>query len=320
MSVQLIRGDATALPIAGGSVDLVVTSPPYYAVRSYQDGGEHYAGQIGDEATPTEFVDSLIDATREMVRVLKPSGSIWVNLSDTYSRGQARSGIPNKSLMGAPWRYALRCIDDLGLILRAEIVWSKPNGMPEAVTDRVRRSHETWFHFTKESRYFAAVDELREPHVRARTKLREPGTAPAPWGRGGKFGEIAGYAHNRGNPLGALPGSVWSIPTEPLTVSDHLGVDHYAAFPMEWPRRLITGWSPPGGVVLDPFGGTGTTAVVADALGRQGISVDMSADYLRIARWRTTDPKQRAKAAQTPYTPPVPQLAGQVAFDFQETG
>ena len=363
MPVQLIRGNALDLPLADGSVDLVVTSPPYFGLRSYTDGGEHYAGQLGAEATQAEFVDALLAATREMARVLKPSGSIWIDLGDKYqSSGPRRSapGVRAKSLIGIPWRYAIRCIDDLGLILRAEVIWSKPNGLPESVTDRVRRSHETWFHFTKQPRYYSAVNELRTPHMNARTRPRNGGPSAA-WGRDGKFGDVTGEGHNMGNPLGALPGSVWSIPTEPLTVPDHLGVDHYAAFPMEWPRRLVTGWSPrtvctacgegrrpvaasvgldmsrrptaftdecacpdtsapsTPGVILDPFGGTGTTALVADALGRHGISVDMSADYLRIAQWRTTDPRQRAKAAQRDYTPPQPQIEGQSFLFGEET-
>ncbi|WP_050670489.1 DNA-methyltransferase [Luteipulveratus halotolerans] len=331
----IVRGNAHALPIADGAVDLIVTSPPYFGLRSYQDGGEHYDGQLGDEATPTEFVDALIECTREMVRVLKPSGSLWVNLGDKYSGAQQQNssrqstmsssdywrrsnpkaiGIPNKSLMGIPWRYALRCIDDLGLILRAEVIWSKPNGLPESVTDRVRRSHEQWFHFTVEPRYYADVDPIREPHKSARTQPRDGG-APSPWGRAGKFGDVTGERHNTGNAAGSLPGSVWSIATEPLHVPDHLGVDHFAAFPTEWPRRIIRAWSPAGGVVLDPFGGTGTTALVADALGRHGISVDMSADYCRLATWRTTDPKQRAKAAG--HKPPAEQIEGQRAmFDL----
>jgi DNA modification methylase len=97
------------------------------------------------------------------------------------------------------------------------------------------------------------------------------------------------------NPLGKLPGSVWTVPTEPLKVPDHLGVDHFAAFPTEWPKRIIQGWSPESGTVLDPFGGTGTTAMVAKALGRNGVSVDMSADYCRLAEWRTNDRNQLAK-------------------------
>jgi DNA modification methylase len=414
MSVRILRGNALALPLADSSVDLVVTSPPYFGLRSYQDGGEHYDGQIGSEATPAEFVDALIAATREMVRVVKPSGSIWVNLGDKYSQpgkgernmqgvggsivhkvGRAQAnrsavglsyGAPAKSLIGVPWRYALRCIDDLGLILRAEVIWSKPNGLPESVTDRVRRSHETWFHFTLNPRYYSAVDEIREETIYP-NDLRHL--------RGGRRsvnpdGSDAGGNTSTNNPLGKLPGSVWTIPTQPLTVPPHLGIDHFAAFPMEWPRRIVTGWSPrevctvcgegrrpvvvrgpqppepshrgaqrlaPGeagngtlgfrasklsgqewnvfraanpdtitgyacacphptapatpGVVLDPFGGTGTTALVAHALGRHGISVDMSSDYCRLAQWRTSDPKELARAQQREYTPPREQVDGQ---------
>ena len=442
-SVQILRGNALALALADESVDLIVTSPPYFGLRSYQDGGEHYAGQIGDERTPAEFVDALIAATAEMVRVLKPSGSIWVNLGDKYSststpgpqsqnttmtggrhkgveniaQRRIASNVPAKSLIGIPWRYALRCIDDLGLILRAEVIWSKPNGLPESVTDRVRRSHEQWFHFTREPRYFSAVDEIREPSgpekacgpgaMRGPRSIRERGTADP----------------TMNNPLGKLPGSVWTVATEPLHVPESLGIDHFAAFPTEWPRRIIQGWSPSGictecgegrrpvvasvgldmgraqarraqeladkaglteshlgallsvgvsdtgrgaatqsgtgkntaevyrlagearealggyareyllrrptslgeacacpeptaptrpAVVLDPFGGTGTTALVAKALGRHGITNDMSADYCRLAGWRTTDPKQLAKAARRPFVPPTEQTDGQL--------
>ena len=170
---MLTQADALRLPLVDNSVDLVVTSPPYFALRSYQDGDEHYAGQIGSEATPQEFLEAVWAATAEMVRVVKPSGSIFVNLGDKYANpaGSGASGwegsewfgdcnkpakaqntldmgFRQKSLMGLPWHYAIGCIDDLGLILRSELVWSKPNGLPESVTDRVRRSHEQWFHFT----------------------------------------------------------------------------------------------------------------------------------------------------------------------------
>jgi DNA modification methylase len=419
-TAQVIRANSRHLPLADNSVDLVVTSPPYFALRSYQDGGEHYAGQIGDEPTPAEFVASLLEVTAECVRVLKPSGSLWVNLGDKYAgapsgprqgmpdgatrkaeshifqtRRKVTPAAPNKSLIGIPWRYALRCIDDLGLILRAEVIWSKPNGLPESVTDRVRRSHEQWFHFTLNPRYYSAVDEIREPHLEPDRK------------RADVFGGVTGTNGVRHagastytgptNPLGKLPGSVWTVPTEPLRVPDHLGIDHFAAFPTEWPKRIIAGWSPSGvcveceegrrpvtiagdyeqaghggnyaateygagnhgtqgstlrtistktitgyscdcpihepavgrdtpackcgrtfkswraqgvhetaerkkgaapttpAVVLDPFGGTGTTAMVAKALGRHGISVDMSADYCRLAQWRTNDRNQLAK-------------------------
>lgn len=224
----ILRADARALPLPDASVDLVVTSPPYFGLRSYTDGGLHYDGQIGSETTPAEFVAALLDCTREMARVLKPSASLWVNLGDKYASYEGSRGdggiqtnrprpivaggsglagggaVRTKSLMGIPWRYALACIGadtaladpdvvnlllrdvalgvltlaeaaqvvddladydrwDLGLILRAEVIWSKPNGLPESVTDRVRRSHETWFHFVKQPRYFAGVDEIRDP-------------------------------------------------------------------------------------------------------------------------------------------------------------
>lgn len=359
--MSLIRADASRLPLADESVDLIVTSPPYFALRSYTDGGEHYDGQIGSEPTPEEFLESLWVCTEEMRRVLKPSGSIFVNLGDKYAeRGPASynkvSGVPAKSLVGLPWRYAIGCVDRLGLILRAEIVWSKPNGLPESVTDRVRRSHEQWFHFTRAPRYFSAVDEIREPYSPSTAKYNAGGLPRHSTDRpdSDRLRNDGAPDEWRGNPLGKLPGSVWSIPTEPLKVPDHLGVDHFAAFPQEWPRRLILGWSPSGicvecdegrrptttttstttgrvggndanrrrqstpdaswsfdtrtevaraitgyacachapdaptrpAVVLDPFAGTGTTVMVARALGRTGIGVDLSSDYLRLARWR----------------------------------
>jgi DNA modification methylase len=387
--VSIWNADALALPIPDESVDLIVTSPPYFGLRSYTDGGEHYDGQIGSEATPGEFVDALVAATAEMVRVLKPSGSIFVNLGDKYAGGggqwdkddradpnglrSSRSsggtrgaytggktyGLRPKSLIGVPWRYALRCVDELGLILRAEVIWSKPNGLPESVTDRVRRSHETWFHLTREPRYFSAVDEIREEHV-------YPNDARHLRGSGYDKG-MSGSPNSPLNPLGKLPGSVWEVPTQPLKVPAHLGIDHFAAFPMEWPRRIIRGWSPTGicvecgegrrplstsritgdrggrqfnpssgnvgvlgkereyrltgyacacdaptsptrpAVILDPFGGTGTTAVVAKALGRRAHLVDLSADYCRLAQWRVTDPGEMARAMQVEKPPPAPE-------------
>jgi len=397
----LLRADALSLPLGDATVDLIVTSPPYFALRSYSDGGEHYEGQIGSEATPTAFLEALWAVTAECWRVLKPGGSLWVNLGDKYAGtgghnnggiakphtgsitfagqdrnaasrpakrrtapdryNQASDGIRAKSLMGLPWRYAIGCIDGQadpdgkGWILRAEVVWSKPNGLPESVTDRVRRSHEHWFHFTKEGRYYSAVDRIREEHVGGLVGMtwaeRKAAGEPMRHGDAAGGASEASPGSKAANPLGKLPGSVWTIPTQPLIVPDWLNVDHFAAFPTEWPRRIIEGWSPSGvctacgegrrpvaerdtsssatavasdggtpdnnwgggrefalkptysitgeccacpdatapttpAVVLDPFGGTGTTAMVARALGRYGVSVDLSADYLRLARWR----------------------------------
>ena len=313
MSAHVVQSDAGRLPLADNTVDLIVTSPPYFGLRSYTDGGEHYTGQVGDEDTPTAYLDRLIACTAEWMRVLKPSGNIFVNLGDKYagnvtnhSRQEAivstaaawakvkKQGYPHKSLMMLPARYAIRCVDELGLIQRAEIIWSKPNGLPESVTDRVRRSHEQVFHFTKEPRYFAGVDEIREPvmfPMQSRTM-----------GDSANGGNHSGQTHKRqdggSNPLGKLPGSVWTIPTAPLSVPASLGVDHFAAFPPELVRQIVLGWSPRLGVCLDPFGGTGTTALVADCYGRVGISVDLSHDYSRVATWRTRDPLQRQRAGR----------------------
>lgn len=393
----VIQHDARNLPLPDDSVDLIVTSPPYWALRSYTDGGEHYDGQLGSEATPKEFIANLVDCTREWVRVLKPSGSLFVNLGDKYagsgghnnsgvakrnlpgmsstyadrdkylpkatrrnapdrynqstdvgspwyssdqypassnlsahdgqypshpsphdenesphnlqvassigidpstfrtgardghrrSRPSGVAGIRPKSLMGLPWRYALECIDTLNLILRAEIIWDKPNGLPESVRDRVARKHEQWFHFVNDGTYHADIDPIREM-----------ATTPATGGNGDKALSGNGVKHRTynanafNNPLGKVPPSVWRIASEPLRVPAELGIEHFAAFPSEWPIRLIKAWSPPGGVVLDPFGGTGTTALAAQQLGRYGITNDLSTDYCRLAQWRLTDPKQ----------------------------
>jgi DNA modification methylase len=460
VTAVILRGDAAQLLLPDACADLIVTSPPYFALRSYSDNGEHYEGQIGSEETPTDYVSSLLDCTREWMRVLKPEGSIFVNLGDKYSNGsrnyyapgtkhlgetvgkvrRPEDGFPPKTLLGLPWCYALACIDDLGLILRAEIIWEKPNGLPESVKDRVRRSHEQVFHFVKQPRYFTAVDEIREDAVTADRKGSRtsypPGSASGSVDANGKHHHREGSAGLPLHPLGKLPGSVWDIPSAPLKVPDWVGVDHFAAYPPELCRRIILGWSPkeiciacgegrkpvtkteyipqgdhnpkmgrekygrieqghgdvlmgrfkpqemphgranaqatiigyscactpytdhPGdpssrayhgsssrrnadviaggkyesdlggqprtgrwreyyldgwdapptrpGVVLDPFGGTGTTAMTASVLGRIGISVDRSADYCRLARWRVNDPAQRAKVLRQPAPKRVP--------------
>ena len=400
---SLVRSDATAIPLGDNTVDLIVTSPPYFALRSYQDGGEHYGGQIGSEDTPTAFLEALWAVTAECWRVLKPTGSLFVNLGDKYvgsavvgsgGKGEAskvHGGGSNlkantqsdgrrvtygatraKSLMGLPWRYAIGCIDGqadpdgCGWVLRSEIVWSKPNGLPESVTDRVRRSHEQWFHLTKEGRYYSNVDEVRENYsdrvIESQKYVGRDIEAGGKYAGSGLNADgskgILGLGSKGMNPLGKLPGSVWTVPTQPLIVPDWLDVDHFAAFPTEWPRKLILGWTPSGictvcgegrrsttdktvgnpgysidqrertsisggpptggnvtrvitgeacgcpdtsapttpAIVLDPFGGTGTTAMVAKALGRYGISLDLSADYLKLARWRVFDSGHADKA------------------------
>lgn len=266
MATLVAQADARHLPVADKSVDLVVTSPPYLGIRDY--GTVH---EIGTEATPQAFVKALIDVTRELIRVLKPRGSIFVNLGDSYAAYNANRGdgqlqtnagqsrptfarglsgggaVRNKSLMLVPERYRIACVDELSLIARAVIVWRKRPSMPAGrLRDRVRTVHEDWVHLTLTDRYYHDEAALRE------------------------MGE------------GQMPPSVWDGP-----VARRVGAgDHPAMFPAEWPGRFITGWCPPGGVVLDPFGGLGTTALAARDLGRVGLSLDLSRDYSRAARVR----------------------------------
>jgi len=391
MTAHVLRGDARHLPLPDASVDLVITSPPYFGLRSYTDNGEHYAGQIGSESTPQEWLEALWACTAEWVRVLKPDGNLFVNLGDKYATSASgklgasgsktayvRDGYRDtskfareKSLLGLPWRYALGCTDQLGLILRAEIIWAKPNGLPESVTDRVRRAHEQVFHFTRQPRYYAAVDEIREPHA-GTTHPQNP--RPSVQSGNGTTHRTGGFDSATLNPLGKLPGSVWEIPSASLQVPERLGVDHFAAFPPALVRPIVLGWSPPGvctacghgrrpvsdrgydllatrsaqslahrngeplaktrmydqtmagrttitgyacacpqpdaptrpSLVVDPFGGTGTTALVATAYGRTGITMDLSADYCRLAHWRVNDPGERARARAMPKPPPIP--------------
>lgn len=416
MAVQVVRGDARRLPLADESADLVLTSPPYYGLRSYTDddedegGQQAYAGQVGAEDTPAEYLATLIEATAEWCRVLKDSGSLFVNLGDKYASGATGGGAwssrstlgggrrrpdqvarrvadgRHKSLLGLPWRYAIACMDELGLILRAEIIWHKINGLPESVGDRAQRRHEHLFHLVKIPGYYAAADEVREGYARQWDPEAPNGLTGHGRGTGAMLARPdnpnGGMATSGPNPLGRLPGSVWDIPTTPLVVPAWLGVDHFAAFPFELPRRVIRGWSPPGictacgeglrpvtqaslgkfmrppipygagnhgqggstlghlgpsarilgyscgcgdaaagvtrpSVVVDPFGGTGTTALVATVYGRDAITVDRSAAYCRVARWRTTDRGEIARAMEVPK--PAPVLEGQGSlFDLED--
>ena len=414
----LVQGDARALPLPDASVDLIVTSPPYFGQRDYRDAGGSLAGQIGAEGTPREYIASLLAVTRECMRVLKPAGSLFVNLGDKYagsggggngsSDGHTEQhdrpprpghGLAAKSQMLLPERYRIGCVDELGLIARAVIIWKKANGLPESVTDRVRCAHENVYHFTKSGRYYSATDEIREP---GSDYARLPPSRATP------NGQRPRTMTNTCNPLGRAPGSVWEIASQPLNVPDHVahkrccggrkrkgcedGLDHYAAFPFALVRPIILGWSPrevciacgegrrpvadrtkvpdrPGrvqhrsvdallgghgadgragsrfistvsttgyacacpdttapatpGIVLDPFGGTGSTGLVAAMHGRIGVSVDASWDYTGgIARWRVNDPHERARAAglEPEKVSVIPRLAPGQGSLFDGTG
>src|SRR5487761_1725924 len=144
---KIFRADARAVPLSAASVDLICTSPPYYQLRDYG-----VAGQIGLERSVADFIDQLVAVMAECKRILKPTGSIFVNLGDKYDKG---------ALLGTPWRFALACVDRLDLRIAAEIIWAKPSTTPRKCERRVKRIHEQWFHFTVQPNYFSGADELR---------------------------------------------------------------------------------------------------------------------------------------------------------------
>jgi site-specific DNA-methyltransferase (cytosine-N4-specific) len=326
-TVTLHHGDALAV-LAGlpdRSVDCCVTSPPYFGLRDYG-----VDGQIGAEQTPAEFIERLRQVFAEVRRVLADDGTCWVNLGDSYSTrkvirdsshqpgfhpdrldhetigktwvenrqsGAVRMpypGIPEKNLLGMPWRLAFALQDD-GWILRNAIVWAKPNAMPESVTDRLSTRHELLFLLTKSRRYWFDLDPIREPLVRPEALTegivfggKNPHVGQR---RGAVYGKAAGTnlqptgaRHTAGDPAGRNPGDVWSIPTVPFPGS------HFAVFPPELPRRCILAGCRPGGTVLDPFHGSGTTGMVAQQLGRRYVGIDLNAEYLDLSlRTRLAD-------------------------------
>ncbi|MFJ4735229.1 DNA-methyltransferase [Streptomyces sp. NPDC088770] len=300
--VTLLLGDALGvlrtLPV--GSVDCIVTSPPYYGLRDY--GTE---GQYGLEATPAEYVETMHTLFAEARRVLADDGTLWLNLGDSYAyppgsthkqgqTGQRRdctftaetirgtTALPTKNLIGIPWRTAFALQDD-GWILRNEVIWYKHNAMPESVTDRLSSRHEHLFLFTKQQRYWFDLDAIREPHT------MRPQRRPSGHKERQRLGVLPAQTHSTsqrdepgvdGHPLGRNPGDVWDITTKPYPAA------HFAVFPLDLPLRCIKAGCKPGGTVLDPFSGSGTTGAAARQLGRRYIGIDIKAAYHDLARER----------------------------------
>lgn len=288
--VTLWHGDAAATlaQLPAGSVDCIVTSPPYFGLRDYG-----VDGQIGVEPSPAEFVSALTAVFREARRVLADDGTMWMNLGDSYSAGGQGGnrggrlgggahadmvpkptrvpGFAPKNLLGIPWRVAFALQDD-GWILRNEVIWHKPNAMPESVTDRLSGRHEHLFMFSKSERYWFDLDPIREPHaestVSAATRKRIPYAAP---------GQRPNTKTRGMHDAGANPGDVWSINTRPFPGA------HFAVFPPEIPERCILAGCKPGGVVLDPFSGSGTTGLAATENGRRYVGIDLNEDYLALS-------------------------------------
>jgi DNA modification methylase len=292
---KIICGDALdilrALP--GESVHCCVTSPPYFGLRDYG-----VDGQIGREVTPDEYVARLADVFGEVRRVLRADGTLWLNISDTYcGTGSKKKQVPSnrhapgckpKDLIGVPWMLAFR-LRDGGWYLRNAAVWEKVNPMPECVGDRLTRSYEFVFLLAKSKRYFFDAAAIAEP-VAASTITR----MRAARGGAGKYSDgVPGQAPqgiNRPRAAGSVPDElmpvyrnkrdVWHINTVPYSGA------HFATFPPKLAETCILAGCPKGGVVLDPFFGSGTTGLAAKESGRHYIGIDINEDFCRLARER----------------------------------
>lgn len=343
-SLQILTGDCreTLRSLPDESVHCCVTSPPYFGLRDYG-----HAGQIGLEGTPTEYVAEMVALFKEVRRVLTQDGTLWLNLGDSYAgswgsqghrstpatisrhsianhpkRARAtgairEAGLKPKDLIGIPWRVAF-ALQAEGWWLREDIIWAKPNCMPESVTDRCTRSHEYIFHFAKSSTYFHDSEAIKEPAIYAvghgsmkarkarahdgqksfpangRNGIRPAGFKDARaiegkhedkqrghsrrhdgfndrWDKMEKEEQCAGFRNKR---------SVWTV--APANYPEA----HFATFPPALIKPCILAGCPMGGVVLDPFGGSGTTGQVALELGRSAILCELNPAYVELIRQR----------------------------------
>jgi DNA modification methylase len=286
--ITLHCGDAlqVAATLGDGAADCVVTSPPYYNLRDYS-----HPGQYGLEDTPAEYVEVLRALFAELRRVLAQDGTLWLNLGDSYARlpkgGQGAIDGPDtqpKNLLGVPWRAAFALQGD-GWILRNAVIWHKPNTLPESVTDRLACRYEQVFLFTRSLRYWFDLDAIREPHsaITVDRSQRSERASYSTDGRSGMANVPGAGAHgaiSAGrrsiNSAGANPGDVWEIATPKF------GGAHFAVMPPALALRAILAGCKPGGVVLDPFNGSGTTGHAAQRCGRRYIGVDINPAYLEL--------------------------------------
>ena len=276
------------------SIDCCVTSPPYYGLRDYG-----VDGQIGLEETPDAYITRLIEVFREIRRVLKPTGTLWVNIGDSYAGsgkgawknktaqkevytpdpGDAVSrmakvwkGVKPKDLIGIPWMLAFALRAD-GWFLRQDIIWSKPNPMPESVTDRCTKSHEYIFLLSRSSRYYFDIEAIKEKAVTNDTCKRNRNLTKMNNTPGRK--EMGGLVRN--DYLKRNKRSVWTVTTKPFNG------EHFAVYPEKLIEDCIKAGCPENGIVLDPFMGSGTTGIVARKLNRKYIGFELNPGYIEIA-------------------------------------
>lgn len=312
---EILRGDCLQLlkGLPAGLVNCCVTSPPYFGLRDYGA-----AGQIGLEESPEKYVGKLVEVFREVRRVLADDGTLWLNLGDSYSRSPAKGGsgpggknkdrwgygkaqaakfgssdgfvrraepsglrlggLGEKQLLGIPWRVAFALQAD-GWLLRQDIIWSKPNPMPESVRDRCTKAHEYIFLFAKSARYFydfrAVSEAAKEPRGSGNKK---PYLVPGQ--RIGENANLGGSLHKIGARLVRNKRSVWTVKPKPFRGA------HFATFPPDLVRPCILAGCPSGGLVLDPFCGSGTSGVVSLEQGRKFLGCELNPEYAQLSENR----------------------------------
>jgi site-specific DNA-methyltransferase (adenine-specific) len=300
----ILNGEAleTLKTLESESIDCVITSPPYWQLRDY--GVEN---QLGLEATFQEYIEKLVKIFDEVYRVLKKDGTCWVNLGDTYSgsgggdksggkerfndytfkNGTTKTILPNKSLCNIPSRFAI-AMQDKGWILRNEIIWQKPNAMPSSVKDRFTIDYEKIFFFVKSQKYY--FNQPKEPMITNQTlsksgrkDSRETSTLPSNKkqdnvGRN----DYTGFNDRYTPPENMMRNkrTVWTINTEASSI------EHFAMFPNELVETMIEAGCKSNGIVLDPFIGSGTTAIVAKSLNRNYIGIEINKEYAKVAEDR----------------------------------
>ena len=292
------------------SIDCVITSPPYWQLRDYG-----YDGQWGLEPTFQEYLAHLWELMDEIYRVLKDDGTCWVNLGDSYNnsgwagnregkfndqpivptntkagRG-GQKGYQNKCLVLLPHRFAIGCIDR-GWILRNDVIWAKRNGMPEPVTDRFTKKHEYIFFMVKSEKYYFDLDAIRDKHKHANDKRNDGKRHEYKEDAKTHNDEMVGASGVSFNSLGKNPGSVsdfWDITTKGSSDS------HYASYNTDLIKKPILAGCPEGGIIYDPFMGTGTTAMAALRANRNFIGSEMSTEYIKICEQNIKPYMQQSK-------------------------
>ena len=301
MSVRIIVGDVRerlAEP-PDQSVHCCVTSPPYWGLRDYG-----VAGQLGLESTPAEYVEKMVAVFREVRRVLRDDGTLWLNLGDSYARMQEgnvpqsknpdcpppfmagrvkNAGLKPKDLVGTPWRVAFALQAD-GWYLRQDIIWSKPNPMPESVRDRCTKAHEYIFLLSKSERYWFDADAIAEPADVKNFRDAPCARRDPPPGQSTDTGFLEGRYYETRNKR-----SVWTVATQPYAEA------HFATFPPKLIEPCILAGCPVGGAVLDPFNGSGTTGLVSLQHGRHYVGIELNTDYLALTMPRIENAQRQGR-------------------------